>query len=114
MGEGEDVIVKLHGDEHIYHGRVLRPRKMEVELLEYNAINGTHCEPNFVADENSIESWGYCMTGQEKYIKELVECLNRLVHACEDQIDDYINMDDECQKAKSLIPNYTEEKIFND
>ena len=63
MVEGEDVLVRLHGDAHLYHGRVLRPKKLEVELLEYNEINGTNYEPNFVADENSIESWGHYAPG---------------------------------------------------
>jgi len=54
------------------------------------------------------------MTDEEKYIDELVECLNLLVHACEDQIDDYTNIFDVCEKAKKLLPDYTEDKIFND
>jgi hypothetical protein len=57
MIKGEEVLVKLYGDNHIYYGRVLRPKKMEVELPEYNIRNHTNFEPNFVADENSIEEW---------------------------------------------------------
>ena len=57
MEFGDLVLIKLHGDDRIYRGRVIRPRKMEVELPGYNHANNMNFDPCFIADENSIERW---------------------------------------------------------
>ena len=52
MTNGQKVTIKLHGDEKIYHGVVIKERKMWVELHDYSFGDG-----NFIADENNIEKW---------------------------------------------------------
>jgi hypothetical protein len=50
----------------------------------------------------------------ERQIDSLRWHLNRLIHACEDEVDDYVNMQDECDRSKKLLPNYRETRIFID
>lgn len=50
MREGQQVEVRLHGDERWYKGTVLsRPRKMWVALHDYGH--------GMIADENNIAEW---------------------------------------------------------
>lgn len=37
---------------------------------------------------------------------ELEAVLDELVHACEDEVDDYPRMAEACEKAKKLLPEY--------
>jgi hypothetical protein len=46
--------------------------------------------------------------------KELAAALNKLIHACEDQIDDYGNIDTACIEGKKLLPDYNETPIFTE
>ena len=39
-------------------------------------------------------------------IEELREALDALVHACEDEIDDYPRIEAACEQAKKLLPEY--------
>ena len=43
---------------------------------------------------------------KDKRVKELEEALDKLVHANEDDIDDYPAIDRACEEAKKLLPNY--------
>jgi hypothetical protein len=45
---------------------------------------------------------------------EIETVLNELVHACEDSIDNYGAISDACDKAKLLIPSYSEDKMLFD
>jgi len=58
MNMGDEVLVKLWGDETIYHGKVLNPRKQWVQLFDYHSTFLSSRTP-FIADENSIEHWNY-------------------------------------------------------
>ncbi len=44
----------------------------------------------------------------------LIAALNELVHANEDTIDDYGNIQIACDRAKNLIPDYSSEPIFTE
>jgi hypothetical protein len=46
--------------------------------------------------------------------EELAAALNKLIHAYEDQIDDYGNIQKACAEAKKLLPNYNETPIFTE
>ena len=39
-------------------------------------------------------------------IEELLKALDALVHACEDEIDDYSRIGKACEEAKKLLPDY--------
>ena len=44
------------------------------------------------------------------YIQSYKAALDRLVHACEDEVDDYLVMVDACTEAKKLLPDYKEKE----
>lgn len=46
--------------------------------------------------------------------EQLIEVLNYLIHACEDQIDDYTTIYHYCKIGKNLIPNFSKEEIFTE
>ena len=39
-------------------------------------------------------------------LAEVLEALDALVHACEDEIDDYPAIGEACKRAKELLPDY--------
>lgn len=38
----------------------------------------------------------------------LMQALDELIHACEDEINDYVRINEACEKAKRLLPFYKE------
>ena len=49
------------------------------------------------------------MSDKEKRIKELEEAINSLIHSIEDNVDDYLVMQEACDKAKLLLLPYNPE-----
>jgi hypothetical protein len=49
---------------------------------------------------------GELMSDQEKRIKELEEAINSLIYSIEDNVDDYLVMQEACDKAKLLLFSY--------
>ena len=54
MRNGRIVQVQLHGDNRWYPGKVIKAKKMWVDLYASHYPGGS-----FIADENSIKKWRY-------------------------------------------------------
>ncbi len=45
----------------------------------------------------------------EEEVNKLRQALDELVHACQDEVDDYDRINSACKAAKKLLPDYKEE-----